>query len=106
MPCWEVQTTSVEFRAENLPVLKRALDALKLTYTVAGKIVTINPGDDWGQIRIDLAEGQAKYRPQCQGQLNEIKRAYSLEAIKTAAKQKGWQFSAKTQTTGTMIKWG
>lgn len=105
MPCWEVQTTSIEFKAEHLPVLKRALDSLKLPYTVAGAIVTVNPGNDWTQIRIDLTAGQAKYRPQCQDTLNRIKRAYSLESIKTAAKQKGWQFAAKTETAGTLMKW-
>jgi len=87
MPCYEVRTVSVEFKAENRKLLDAALDKIgSIHCTLAdGRLVI-----DGGVIVLDLANGKAVVQDGQQNQLNELKRAYSREAVKAAAKKCQW----------------
>lgn len=99
MPCWEVRNMSVEFRAENLELLKRALDAVGLAYSVNDQTVTA------GRIVLDLAAGKATFPSYAQATVNKLKQAYSVEAVKAAAKAKGWSVKAQSPTKMQIVRW-
>lgn len=94
MPCWQVQSYSVEFNSKRPDLLEAALRSLKLTHRVRGSVVSINPESDWDRIDIDLSTGQAKLRPEYQSTLNSVKRAYSSVVVREVAKVKGWALQA------------
>jgi len=89
MPCYEVRTVSVEFRAENRKLLDAAIESL------GGQMSIVQESGDrlilgYGAITLDLAAGRAEVRGGYQDRLNELKRAYSREAVKAAAKKCQW----------------
>jgi len=98
MPCYEVRTVSVEFKAENKSMLNAALSKIGLPSRelADGRLVL-----GTGQIVLDLDNGKAVVQDGCQGELNNIKRAYSREAIKAAAKKCQW--SCKLQGSKAQI---
>jgi hypothetical protein len=94
---------SVEFHAEHRQVLERAIDALGWTakqiatgYIIDCKSVT--------PLEINLVTGQARVEQRQQSQLNQLKVAYSRQALKLAAKINGWQLQQKSNTTGHLIR--
>jgi hypothetical protein len=87
MPCYEVNLMTVEFKAQNLEHLKKALDAMKLRYRVLGDQVIV---DNLGTI--NLKTGRAEIRSGYQGKLNELKREYSKVVIQEVARTKKWAF--------------
>ena len=91
MPCWEVRTMSVEFKAKHLALLWKAVKALGWIYegTVGGLRVRTSARDSF---EIDLAAGKAEIRAEQQRSLNLLKQQYSKEALKRAARLRGWQF--------------
>lgn len=106
MPCWEVQTMSVEFVAKHIDLLEKALQAAKFKYTINGNIVTI----DNGAIKIDLkaekAEIQYSYgtsKNKLQEKLNVLKKAYSVEALKKAALMNGWSMGKVAEKGNTYV---
>lgn len=108
MPCYEVRTMSVEFYAQHIKVLERALSELGWKFFKTNDEERININD--GEIVIDLKAGSAKIRETAQDKLNQLKRAYSLESIKTAARNHAWtigKITTKGKTTiGQMTKYG
>jgi len=109
MPCWEVRTTSVEFHAKHRKLLEQAVNALgwervnSASNTSADVLVIRRPGD-WDPFTIDLANGRATINEWQQPALNQLKQQYSLQALKRAAKLKGWQVKSKTQLKGVLRK--
>lgn len=105
MPCWTVQTMSVQFRSEHLDLLEEALKAEGLRYEVNAEktVVTINEGNDWSQIKLDLVAGEAKLRSQLQPVLNSLKKAYSMKAVEKLAAKNRWKLNvdAKNKSKGT-----
>lgn len=87
MPCYEVRTISVEFRAENRKLLADAIRATGMEVTSSTDTV-LSLG--YGAIVLNLANGKAEVQDGYQGKLNELKRAYSAEAVKAAAKKCQW----------------
>ncbi len=106
MPCWQVQTVSVVFKADHVDLLEKALTALGWSFRIdrASKKVHIDEGNDWSQIVIDLQAGQAQFRPQFQDKINQLKRAYSMEALKKLAVKNRWQIEKKAPTKGVLVK--
>ena len=83
MPCWEINTMSVDINATNRDLLETAIKSLGLAYERAG--------NDFYVDGFSITEDQAILRSDQQyGTLNAIKRAYSKESIKKVAKAKGW----------------
>jgi hypothetical protein len=103
MPCYEVRTMNVEFKVENRRLLDDAIRASGLQVTDKGdRTITF----EWGEIVLDLKAGTAVVADGSQGRLNELKRAYSKECVKAAAKKMWWGVKLQgNQATVTKVKW-
>jgi len=103
MPCWEVRTMSVEFNAENRDMLDRAIAAVGETAIWTGSIVSLYGG----AIQIDTESKSARVRDGYQNNLNELKRSYSREAVKTAAARAKWavKFDGNRATVKRKKQW-
>jgi hypothetical protein len=103
MPCWQTNTMSVQFSAKHIDVLKRAVDALDWTIEVYARtaVVWTKTGD---RIEIDMDMERAMLDASIQSQLNQLKVAYSQQALKKAAKAKGWQQHATSQQKGYLYR--
>ena len=79
MPCYEVNTFSIEFKAKNIRLLEK----------IGAEISSDRKEAYWKGVYIDLEKGIAT----CSSQslINELKQAYSIEAVKQSAKMQGWQ---------------
>ena len=89
MPCYEVNTLTVEFQAKHVDLLESAARSLGMSFTkLRSGLVFVD------EITIDLTSGEATYQSRksatAQEKLNLLKRQYSVEAIKTAATRTGW----------------
>lgn len=104
MPCYEVRTVSVEFRAENRNLLDRAIKSLGWH---AQELQDKRLDVQFGQIKFDLVAGKAEVLEGCQGKLNELKQAYSREAVKAAAKKCQWgvKFQGQNKATINKVQW-
>jgi hypothetical protein len=96
MPCYTVQTMSVTFKAQNAELLLEAVKSLGLRFT-AGRKINITTRS--GRIIIDLdaetAELSGSSTTLVQNDLNELKRAYSMEALKVIARKQHWSLKSK-----------
>lgn len=104
MPCYEVQTMSVEFTAQHRDLLDKAIGALKWNVVVesAGRLVLQN-----GMIVLDLNNNTAQVTNGWQRQLNELKRAYSQQCIDRVARLNAWTKRTEKQQSalkGTFVK--
>lgn len=92
MPCYTVNTMTVEFIASNRSILDAAIAALGWTTTAyANKPDRLRVwSTDYADI-IELDFTAKTASSSNQKVVNELKRAYSREAIKTAARLKSWQ---------------
>ncbi len=101
MPCWEVRTMSVDFKADNQDLLTAAMQSLGWT------AIELRPGvwqvDRLGG-QIDLAAGRATIAEGRQSELNQLKRAYSRKAVEQVAKKNRWRLSAKNETEGVFLR--
>jgi hypothetical protein len=108
MPCYQVRTYSVEFKAGNRAIFDAAVKALNWTpRNVSDDVVSF----EGGKILIDLASGKATVRENTgqttyQDKLNELKRSYSRQAINAAGKRMGWQVGTAVgvQDKGRLMK--
>jgi hypothetical protein len=99
MPCYEVRTMSVEFKAESAGMLHRAMVSLQWKYLWTGNTVQFENG-----IILDLDKQRAIIPRGQQSKLNELKRAYSMECLKQVAVRNRWQITKKTGTKGSFTK--
>ncbi len=97
MPCYEIRTVSINFKVENIELLKRALEK-EWTVFQGGEnkdyLVATKKGTYEEKIRIDLKAGQVRSQFYSEKDLpsvsNSIKRAYSLEVINELARKQKW----------------
>ena len=91
MPCWEVNLISVEFSGKSVALL-RAIGAKEVRAGV------------WqvGEVTIDTKRGVAKGE---QSKINSVKRAYSREAVRMAARKKGWTLTKKANRKYVAVKY-
>jgi hypothetical protein len=102
MPCYEMRTVSVEFKAENLNLLKAAAESINRSFE---KLQSKNAVMIGGMF-IDLDEGEAEIRASQQNELNALKRAYSKQCIKAAAKKAQWSCKfAENKATINKVRW-
>jgi len=92
MPCYSINTMSVDINATNRDLLESAIKSLGLRYDRSGNDFHVAV-PALGNIVISGA--QAVINPDAQNTLNSIKVAYSKESIKKVAKAKGWTGSWK-----------
>lgn len=90
MPCYQVNLMSVEFLAENLDLLEKAVRAEGGTFQRYGDSVEIRlhgrslTYDIKGQKMITEQYGNVS------SEINALKRAYSREVVQKAAKKNHW----------------
>ena len=100
MPCYQVQTVSVEFKVAHVDMLYKAAENLGYSWTKnENQIILTSAGS---VIAVDLTRGTAEARDQ--RLVNELKRAYSQQALKLAAKLGGWQNINLTSTKGQLLR--
>ena len=80
MPCYEVNRVSVEFTAEQEHLLKKAAESLNWEFSKSGARVMVGPV---------VIQGE-RATASSQESINVLKRAYSQEVVKAAAKSRGW----------------
>jgi len=100
MPCYQVQTVSVAFHVAHVDLLRKAAESLGYTYGAAGATITLLSVGSI--IKVDLVNGTAV--AQDQRIVDELKRAYSQQALKLAAKLGGWQMKNLTATKGQLLR--
>ncbi|MFA5262216.1 MAG: hypothetical protein WC378_00210 [Opitutaceae bacterium] len=103
MPCYEVRTVSVEFQAAHKDLLIKAIQALGWTYAVSGARVLVRPQGGY-EMTVDLSAGVVVAQDQQQFRVNELKRAYSVQAIKQTAKLNGWLIETENVTKGAFVR--
>ncbi len=100
MPCYTVNEVSVAFQVGYVDLLQKAATSLGYSWNRVGNVVTLS--SIGSVVKVDLAAGRALAVDQ--GLVNELKRAYSQQAIKLAAKLGGWAMQSKTATRGLLLK--
>jgi hypothetical protein len=96
MPCWTRRTTTVELAAADPEVLRRGLLAAEFTITAESDgVLAVNSRDGRGAT---IARGQVRVLRGDECVINEIKRAYSQEVVKSAAKRFGYTITTNKQT--------
>ena len=84
MPCYTIQTLSVEFKAKHTDLLIEAAKSLGMKVEARGDTISI----DYGTIVVNLVTQQAKYSNQ--SDLNQLKVAYSTKAVEKVAQKRKW----------------
>lgn len=107
MPCYSIQTMSVEMKAANKELLEKALNALGLRFTRNGELFTIHT--EAGTIRIgagETAELSGSNMSRLQERLNEIKRGYSAQVIQQVGRKNRWvnRYQNQQKTKGTFLR--
>jgi hypothetical protein len=93
---------SVEFKANHADLLEVAAKSLDYEFRMQGTTAILSQVGT--TLRIDLAAGRATIREDQQGCLNELKRAYSMEAVRRVAQRNRWTIVDKVvKTTGTKM---
>lgn len=97
MPCYEVRTVSVEFKVENIDLLKKAIENAGWRIDQMYKDVSINITDketSWRHVTISLQGGQMSSTSMEGKNLssfcNQLKRSYSEVVIDEVAKKQHW----------------
>ena len=105
MPCYQVQSVSVVFKVAHRDLLEKALRVLGWnSVESAGDSARLTIGPYGSSIVLDLRNGAASFREDQQNLFNELKRAYSRQAINFAAKLGGWQIKNKSATKGQLVR--
>src|SRR6266498_194126 len=97
IPCHTVRNSTVEIGKLNPELLIAALTALGLTPIHAGNIIRFGRGESY-----DIATG--KMNLGVRYSTNEIKQAYSAEAVKSQAKKFGWKLTEDGPNQYTAIR--
>ena len=100
MPCYQVQTVSVSFHAKNVALIQKAAESLGYKFSHIGSSITLSSAGSI--VKIDIQAGKAV--AQDQNLVDALKRAYSQQAIKLAAKLGGWQVKNLTSTKGQLLR--
>jgi len=91
MPCYEVRMMTVEFKAENRELLKKALDSLGWNITENEESIHTD------RFTINLKTQKVTVESSNMYYVNELKKQYSLEAIKKVTSLKKWTLQTKGQ---------
>lgn len=96
MPCWTVRETTVDLDAADADVLKRGLEAAGFATSLYEEATTLILRG--GRIVAEITDGKVTVNASETGVINEIKRAYSAEVVRTAAKRFGYSLTTNKQT--------
>lgn len=99
MPCYQMNTLSLEFNAANLDYLQLALRELNILYEIVGEAEGIRIKQCYSDdIYIDLKNQRVECTRNQLGQINELKVEYSRQVIAEVAKRKRWVVQAHQKT--------
>ena len=101
MPCWEVNTVSVEFKVKHKEILMTALKNLGYRpVEVTQNIISFNG------ITVDLDSGLADLRANDQRRLNEVKQEYSKVIVTLVAKKRKWALKQQKEKNKFILRRG
>jgi len=95
MPCYSVNTVSLDFQAGDLGLLQKAAAALGLEVRVRGERREVV--DRAGNLVATLENGKAKCSQANVAVVNKLRVQYSREIVGHAALKLGWQKTMKTE---------
>ena len=95
MPCYSVNTVSLDFQAGDLTLLQKAAATLGLTVRALGDHREIV--DRSGNLIATLTQGKATCSQADVAIVNKLRVQYSREIVGHAALKLGWQKVAKTE---------
>ncbi len=84
MPCWQVRMNEVQFKAENLDILKTALERAGFNVQKNGQALNFTKGYRSGSFQNN------KFTAQDGIDVDQVKREYSKVATELSAKKFGW----------------
>jgi hypothetical protein len=92
MPCYQVNTVSVDFKAKSIPMLEAALKALKWDYKFQNDEMLFTRG-----MTINLKADRATIDRYDQTLLNQLKVAYSTQVVMSQADKRRWVIKRKAR---------
>jgi hypothetical protein len=95
LPCWTVRETSVELDAADPDILRRGLEAAGFELSNYGNALLVMRS---GQIVAEIENGRVTVNRGDTAIVNEVKRAYSAEVVKIAAKRFGYSLTTNKQS--------
>ena len=95
MPCYSVNTVSLDFQAGDLALLQKAAAALSLAVNVRGDRRELM--DREGKLIATLVQGKATCSQANVALVNKLRVQYSREIVGQAALKLGWQKTMKTE---------
>ena len=95
MPCYSVNTVSLDFQAGDLGLLQKAAAALGLEVRVRGDRREVV--DRAGNLVATLVQGKATCSQANVAVVNKLRVQYSREIVGHAALKLGWQKTMKTE---------
>lgn len=96
MPCYQVNTVSLDFQAADLTLLQKAADVLSLVVRDCGSSGR-EVRDRAGNIIATLRDNKAICRPENAATVNKLRVQYSRTIVNHAALKLGWQKAVKTE---------
>ena len=95
MPCYTVNTISVEFKAENIGILATAAKAIGATIQETNGRVFVRTKDGVMELRDGQMTGTAAV---VNAWVNPLRVAYSKAVVREATRRIGWQVSQASET--------
>jgi len=102
MPCWEVNTYSLAFKAKNKPMMMEVLSDMGLNPRDIEIGIKTNIGI------FDLRTGEVEVSARNQSKVNAFRKKYSEKVIGAAAKKFKWNVKKKKvggKVTYSAVKW-
>jgi len=100
MPCWEINTVSLAFKAKNIPMMKEVLKEMGIrVYRTDERYMSTSIGD------FDFQSGMVEVREQYVKKVNDFRKKYAFKAIETMAKKKKWVLQKRAQNKMVAKKW-
>ena len=96
MPCYSVNTVSLDFQAGDLTLLQKAVTALGLVVTDGGSLGR-EVRDRNGGIVATLRDNKAVCRQEHVTTLNKLRVQYTMEIVNHACLKMGWQKVVKSE---------
>ena len=96
MPCYQVNTVSVDFQAGDLALLQKAAGTLGLVVVDDGSLGRVLR-DRSGAVVATLRDNKAVCRPEYVATLNKLRVQYSREIVNHACLKMGWQKVVKSE---------
>lgn len=100
MPCWEVNTVSLDFNAKNLELMIQTLQEMGITvHSKNTNYINTSIGT------FDLRSGKVDVERRYRRTVNDFRVNYSKNVVKAVAKKKKWVLKQRSQKVFVAKKW-